>query len=348
MKKLSFLFAMVLAANVVMAQNTSNITQTGNTNDADVTQTGSNLLNGSQTGNLNEATVTQISTTASNEALFEQGGGIYEPNPGNSNDIVISQNGASNYAKSREYHSGNKASITQIGNLDIAKQWIWGGNGNTAIQSQTGGNQNYSEIAINGLNGVNDARTNQVGNKNIGSIGQGWSGRAHGSNTASISQIGDQNKVDLSDYYAVGELGGYTIDLVGLGVQQYGSGNVGRVTQDGYRNSAAIWQFGDANTGVLIQNTSNYGKAVLVQIGSHNAASLTQSYGSDADIYQEGNSNTLKGAEGWNIMATSLNGSTLELDQLGNGNTLGLQQTNGASATVMQDGMTNTSVIIQN
>jgi len=47
-------------------------------------------------------------------------------------------------------------------------------------------------------------------------------------------------------------------------------------------------------------------------------------------------------------MATSFDGSDLDVEQWGTTNTLNLQQTNGASATVYQNGTSNVSTVIQN
>jgi len=101
-------------------------------------------------------------------------------------------------------------------------------------------------------------------------------------------------------------------------------------------NTANLTQNGNLNSVVLLQKT-----------GGFNVVNLTQNGGARADIVQDGANNTLMGI-GFDIMATSLNGSILDLDQIGVGNTLQLQQTNGAIATVMQNGLANTSVVIQN
>lgn len=366
MKKVSLFLGMVLAASFAMAQNVANTTQNGDENSANVLQTGTaNLLNSSQTGDDNNATINQTSTgTPKNEVLIEQGGGIYEANPGDDNKITITQNGLGNYAKSREYKNDNKSTITQIGDGQFAKQWIWASE-NTAIQSQTGGNGNWSEIAINGIDGLNSAIINQVGGQNSGSIGQGWSGRNHGSNQATISQVGDRNKVSLADYTTFSpRLNGYTEDLNGLGIQQYGSRNNGSVSQGSigtsvYDNKAALYQFGDDNKGSITQST-DWNTANLVQQGNNNQASLTQEsgdlnvinlkqdgIGGEATILQHGSGNMVKGI-GLDEMATSFDGSMLDVEQWGTTNTLNLQQADGASATVYQNGTSNVATISQN
>lgn len=95
MKKVSLVLGMVLAASFAMAQNVSNTTQTGSDNGVAVTQAGvANLLNNSQTGDDNTATISQTSTgVLKNEVLVEQGGGIYEANPGDDNVITVTQTG---------------------------------------------------------------------------------------------------------------------------------------------------------------------------------------------------------------------------------------------------------------
>jgi len=366
MKKVSLLLGIVLATSFAMAQNVANTTQNGDHNGVEVSQQGTaNLLNGTQTGDDNTAQINQTSTgTPKNEVLIEQGGGIYEANPGNDNIISATQNGKNNYAKSREYKNNNTSSITQIGDDQYAKQWIWA-SGNTAIQSQTAGIGNTSEIAINGIVGGNHATINQVGNLNDGSIGQGWTGWNHGNNTAIISQVGDRNTVSLADYTTFNpRLDGYTEDLNGLGIQQYGSNNEGSVSQGAIGsmvtdNNAALYQFGDDNKGLITQAT-DWNTANLIQLGISNSAEITQESGNsnivnlkqdgtdgEATILQHGTGNKVKGI-GIDVMATSFDGSDLNVQQFGTTNILNLQQADGASATVYQNGTSNVATVSQN
>lgn len=177
----------------------------------------------------------------------------------------------------------------------------------------------------------------------------------------SIYQKGDNNIVSLPSTFV---LSGYTSDLYGYGIQQYGARNTGTVNQGTAlqtvsTNNAGIWQFGDDNTGTINQY-SNSNTAYLIQLGGSNGASITQESGStnvvnlkqdgiggEAEILQHGTGNVVKGI-GLDEMATSFDGSTLDIEQWGTTNTLNLQQADGASATVYQNGTSNISTVIQN
>lgn len=367
MKKVSLFLGMVLAASFAMAQNTANTHSIGNSNQVSVTQIGSNNLVGrvadtpqdvtptyngdvtysSQTGNENKATVSQ--TGASNRAFFEQGVSYKYPGtylPGDKNEIIITQTGNVNTAGGYSLGNRNIVNMTQIGNNDYAGHWLWG-NDNKATISQTGNNENWAYAAAN--SSINTSVINQVGYKNDGSTSQGWIGYAwHDQNTASISQTGNYNKSSLGTditAYTTPALPGYTSDLFGFGIQQYGFKNVGSVTQNGNSNEGAIYQFGNYNEGQITQ-TADLNKANLYQVGSNNFARLDQTSGAEANIMQEGDNNTLKGlGDVWT--AYSWEGSKLDLTQDGNLNTLNILQRSGAAADVLQAGNSNVTTISQ-
>ncbi len=359
MKKVIFLFAMVLAVSMAMAQNTANTHSIGNSNQVSVDQIGSNNLVGrvatgllgdavtysSQTGNENKATVSQIG--ASNKSFFEQGVSYRYPGtylPGDKNEIIITQTGNVNSAGGYSLGNRNIVNMTQNGNNDYAGHWLWG-NDNKATISQTGNNENWAYASANSSN--NTSVITQVGYKNDGSTSQGWIGYAwHDQNTATISQTGNYNKSSLVDGTSIlPALPGYTSDLWGFGIQQYGFQNVGSVTQNGNSNEGAIYQYGNYNEGQITQ-TADLNKANLFQVGSNNFARLNQTSGAEANIRQEGDNNTLKGlASEWT--AYSWEGSKLDLLQDGNLNTLNILQRNGAIADVLQDGNSNVTTISQ-
>lgn len=380
MKKLIFLFAMVLAVSMAIAQNTSDTKQIGDLNQITVEQTGSGNLVGrlatpssdvtfsSQTGDENEATVTQSGTD--NTAFFEQGISYKYPgtlsgdgeNFGNGNEVTVSQTGAKNLAWTYSLGNENIVSVTQSGNGTVddynsAGSWLWG-NSNFATQSQTSGIGNYSYVAAN--SSENEATINQVGTDNEGTTSQGWIGYlGHNGNTATILQTGNRNKVELADGdQFVPSLPGYTPDLWGWGIQQYGLENISEVTQSGDDNQAAVYQFGDGNDGTISQLT-DWNDANLIQLGDDNSAAITQENGDsnvanlkqtdggDATILQQGTGNVVKGL-GADDMATSFDGSILDVTQIGTTNILNLQQADGASATVYQNGTSNVSTVIQN
>lgn len=373
MKKVSLFLGMVLAASFAMAQNTANTHSIGNSNQVTVTQAGANNLVGrvattdspvtysSQTGDENKATVTQ--TGDRNKAFFEQGyseryatgpflgSGLYGTE-GDKNEITISQVGSDNSAGGFSLGNENIVNLTQVGSNDYSGHWLWGDK-NKATISQTGNNENWAYASANSSN--NTSVINQVGYKNDGSTSQGWIGYAwHDQNTASISQTGNYNKSSLANGFDSRDnspgafdpaLPGYTWDLFGYGIQQYGFKNVGSVTQNGNSNEGAIYQFGNYNEGQITQ-TSDLNKANLLQLGSNNFARLNQTSGANANIRQEGDNNTLKGlANEWTTY--SWEGSKLDLTQDGNLNTLNILQRSGASADVMQVGNSNVATISQ-
>ena len=380
MKKLSLVFIALFSVGYLMAQNTSNTKQTGEGNEISVAQTGTNNLVGrvanassavtvsSQTGDDNEATVTQDGT--GNKAFFEQGTSLRYPGTlpatGDNNEITISQTGLNNNTWGYSLGSDNIVNVTQATGGDVvqtngpntSKHWLWGNN-NHATMTQTGGTGNYAEIAANSSDNI--AGITQVGARNWGSIGQGWIGYGSMSlNTATISQTGDRNVVSLAAGATfTPAIPGYTSDLDGLGIQQYGLHNTGTVTQTGSDNQAAIYQYGSQNEGTIVQST-DFNKANLIQLGDGNSASITQEFGNsnvvnlkqdgldgEATILQHGTGNVVKGL-GLDVMATSFDGSDLNVDQFGTSNILNLKQEDGASATVYQNGTSNVATVIQN
>jgi len=128
-------------------------------------------------------------------------------------------------------------------------------------------------------------------------------------------------------------------------IMQNGTGNRAEVAQLDGLNKGDITQLGNNNQALLIQKGLSNTADVLQKGGDYNIVNLTQSDGAIADIDQVGNHNTLKGIGV--SMATSLNGSNLDLLQSGSYNTLGLDQANGANAIVNQLGSNNTSSVYQ-
>lgn len=367
MKRVFIFTLMFLASVALIAQNTATTTQTGNGNSADIDQTGMNgavlvqtgdnntadadqtginALEGSQIGNDNDAVVSQSNTATdpadANIAIFEQGGGIYNgSNTGDDNTLSITQDGVRNYAKSREYYSDNEVVIEQLGDDGYATQWIWAaGAGNVAKQFQDG-DRNHSKIAMNGLDGNNSAISTQTGDDNWNEIGQGWSGRAHGSNTAEVTQTGNNNQVTIDPGLS---LPGYTVDLHGMGIHQYGTGNNAQIEQVGDDNVAGVYQFdagdqaGDYNDAVIVI-AGNTNDVLAIQLGDMNEAYVDiTGDGNDVNIDQNGNSNDVGTA------AAPADGVVV----IGNSNVVDISQMNdGHSATAYQNGNGNTSTITQ-
>ena len=345
MKKVSLFLGMVLAASFAMAQNTANVSEDGNLNTSYVKQQGStNAAYVTQVGDLNTADVSDKYKSSLFGSLDGAKGITQE---GNNNTGVIRQiNGntsvpgqAGPIAGMGQYGNTNRADITQSGSGAWFQEYAWAlqlSNGNTSLQNQ---NSNAYSHVYQGVGDGNNAETQQL---------SGYDQKA------SIAQLGWRN-------YGYQKQMGYGANLEKGNVAelwqegndnhswqfQLKADNKARTTQKGDNNSTYITQETKSNNANLTQNDNNNGATVLQKTGDLNIVNLTQGGGAQANIVQDGTSNTLMGL-GSDIMATSLNGSILDLDQIGSGNTLHLQQTNGAHATVMQDGMTNISVVIQN
>ncbi|NDP22928.1 MAG: hypothetical protein GZ091_17890 [Paludibacter sp.] len=394
MKKLNFVFAMVLSVGFVMGQNTATVSQTGDNGQASITQGGGTLNVAAVTqaesalnlpSGIQKATVKQ--TGNSNSAIVgqtETGGGGHV-----TNNAYIEQIGEENKSVQStyagNYNSGQNVWGKQKGNKNELNQTWQGGYTNSFNATMTGDrnkvNQGWKASNSHGyvtILGSDNKATQGLYNDNEGySIGikidqigdlneatQEFKGGAQGhNNVGTILQTGDNNEaaqtVNGYDVYAkIDQLGDNNLatqtitgnsnfsSLSYIEVAQDGADNTAEQGVFGNNNKAKTTQTGDDNVAKTIQN-GNSNQVVVLQMGMANKANLTQDGGAKADINQDGDNNTLMGLV-LDPMATSLNGSTLDLDQMGNGNTLHLQQTNGAMATVNQDGMTNTSIVIQN
>lgn len=330
MKKVIFLFAMVFAVNFAMAQNSAETTQPGDDNVAYINQFGSdNTAAITQIGDKNGAGVS-ASYTHFVYGLFT--GGITQH--GDDNTATIKQKNFTENTVSAAPEAGivqggddNTATITQTGKSEWLQEYAWVkqiGIGNTSLQNQAYSNA-HSHIYQDG--DANVAETQQIGGYN---------------QRADVWQVGNRNNA----YQLQGISGSYTVDNRAT-ITQTGDDNIATQYQNGSGNTATTTQEADWNTANLTQDGSGNSASVLQTTGGDNIVNLTQDDGASANIVQDGDNNTLMGI-GMDIMATSLNGGTLDLDQIGSYNTLHLQQTNGASATVFQNGITNTAVVIQN
>lgn len=188
MKKLSFILAMVLGTGMAMAQKTTTITQSGNNNDAFVTQNAIysgdvTTIHAFQTGTLNELTtdqtgldnhldLTQGNGGGNNTATMTQLSENYEIaeiwQTSNSNTATLTQNGASNkYAYLDQLSNSNLGTITQNdGGVQYARLQQFG-DLNTGTINQNDGGQQWVDLTQRGLyvfaNYDNRAYINQVG-----------------------------------------------------------------------------------------------------------------------------------------------------------------------------------------
>ncbi|WP_320112646.1 hypothetical protein [Draconibacterium orientale] len=241
MKKLVFLFAMVLVAGFVMAQqNKSEIIQASEDN-----------------------TVTVNQVAESDEPL----NGTYS---------WVNQQGNENTAGVEQQHTGDLSSRT--GNLDAYIDQL--GDGNTATQLQgphTQQGATYAKIYQNGSD--NTAFQNQVKYGNSAEIFQGGLGNAanqaqdidlpldaEGSfNTAYINQSGDYNSADQHQ-------DGWSNEAT---IYQEGDGNTATQDQTSWVSDAYISQSGDDNTATQDQS-GKLNSASIDQSASESSATQTQ------------------------------------------------------------------------
>ena len=140
MKKLTFLFTMVIAISMAMAQsndadissvgdnNTTNISQTGSSNDADIDQT-ANLSTALQTqsGSSNQAIITQLGKWPDGPVVSEI---AIQTQTGDNHFATVSQITDSN-------NGGSLSNQTQSGQNQFARAFQYSWN-STIIQTQTG------------------------------------------------------------------------------------------------------------------------------------------------------------------------------------------------------------------
>lgn len=322
--------------------NHATIYQNGNQNSAyvgtlsDNNGTVLNPLNVYQDGNLNNARIRSGMASSSNynlASIIQYGTNIstITQEMGDLNEAQVYQNGLVNNAVVLQEGTGNNSGYW----LNSGAKTIYqAGDNNTATLNQLG---DFNEEMIYQDGYRNTAIVNETGSHGYGYTHQKWNGSSD--NYTEVQSSGDYNRHFTVQSYSNNSV---------IYVTQTGDCNESYVGQYiGNDNYARTTQTSDDNISNLTQNGSNNSATILQETGVVNKVYLTQNGGSDADIWQNGDHNTVMGL-GIDPMGTSLNGSILDVDQYGSGNTLHLKQTNGASASVFQDGITNISVVIQN
>lgn len=365
MKKLSLVFAMVLAATFAMAQNTAKTAQTGNNNGATV----------AQSGIINDATVTQA---------------------GNQNTGIIKEAGNNNIGVvDQAYSIQNYGSVDQTGNLNEAylnqgmvanaisgqQSTAMAASNNSGTIVQKDGEKNYSEMVQVGY--VNAAGILQQGSNNTAHAYQGWpfgfwgetattSALSSTNSTVSITQIYQSNVGDVwqyggdKNYVIIGQNGFANVAKVAQGFiytdapynfrypVYNGSNNTASISQVNDNNAAKLFQLGNGNSFSLSQ-TGNGNKLGLAaggllevrngyfeQDGDANIFVGTQANGAELKntSRQTGNSNYINMSQGA--------GDIAEIIQQGDLNQAWLTQGGGAQdATITQTGNSNTSVVTQ-
>lgn len=333
MKKLLALTVVFLLSISAFAQNVAQVTASGNNNVAFVDQIGgvpvSNHATINQIGNNNVANQSDL-YASSLFGLLTGTKGISQNGSGhtgtiNQTNLHAGVVNAGPIAGIGQTNSGNTATITQSGNTAWMQSYAWAkqtGVGNTSTQEQLRVSYQFSHVYQTG--DANTATTTQDGGYN---------------QKANILQTGDHN-------IAVQEQGlaGYTQSNLAEATQS-GDYNDAKQDQNGSSNTSRLIQSGDYNHALLIQDGNTNLLRVEQKTGAYNKVDLTQSDMSTGDILQDGSFNKVKGIGV--DMASSLEGSFLNVDQVGSNNTLQLYQTNGATSTVSQTGSFNSAVVNQ-
>lgn len=367
MKKLTFLFAMVFAVSMAMAQsNESTINVSGSSNSADVEQVGEdniNLLNQSsnnvfeltQTGDDNYSDLRQAAT-GENTAYVNQLGDRNRLTragralQGSGNLLDLNQTGDDNITRLYQDSRNQFAYIDQVGNSNEV-QVNQDSKGNIADIDQNG-NGNFTNILQdNGLS-ANTAVSNVSGYGNGNeTTGDKWLDikQLGSSNWASTTITGDENDADIhqtgDDNYAK-----YNVT---------GSFNTMNATQNGFDNDVIIDQ-----DWVALMNNSN--KIAVNQTNNSSGAAGNRAYlrmtGSDNDVNftQNGSWNQIGGKTMFpdlvpGSVATSdmLNykgdGSTIDIVQSGNQNLVKSEMNNdNGDIDITQSGNVNITELLIN
>lgn len=268
MKKLIFLFTMVLAVSMAMAQtnNTSEVTQSGVKQTATVDQQGM----GDNTSYVIQANASNIATVSQINPIFD--GSIDEDD----NLSTVLQTGTK-----------NKATVTQTHNRGY-KDYPASGGLLEAVIEQSGNNNEAEQIqGPHNQMGESLASTLQSGNGNYALQHQ-----LKYKNNAYIVQSGDRNIAMQAQDTELPEDGSANF----ASINQSGNNNDARQEQQGWSNGAIAEQLGSGNTSLQHQENNSWkSNASVLQVGNNNDAFQT-SVGNlnDALIEQHSSGNTAK------------------------------------------------------
>ena len=363
MKKLVFLFAMVLAISVAMAQTTANTAETeqdGNQNKVLVKQIGDlNEAESHQYGDENKASVVQTG---------DENIGIADQLNGNKNDASVLQDGNTNegyiaqgmledfygYTSSTMTAHRNNASLNQVGNGNLGDV-VQVGNDNSTDIDQVGDNndaysyqgwaygfwgETYATSHLSSYSSVVDI--SQLGNGNYGAVWQ-YGGN---NNEANISQDGNTNTASVAQGFI------YTDGAYDFTYPVYNTkDNFVSIDQLGDDNVGKVFQLGDGNSFKL--NQTGVGNIV-----GYNPSASTLTEKRNAYFAQDGNNNRFAGlvlntsntpSFRAGLDAEQYNGATLshESYQKGDYNDIGLRQGQDDLGLIQQDGIGNEALLWQ-
>jgi hypothetical protein len=291
MKKLIFLFAMVFAVSMAMAQHTSTVLETGDNNTATVTQgfdggglaMPGNISDVEQLGDGNDAVVVQT-----NNGFGGQQHNSEILQTGDDNAASVEQRNATGNAIINQIGSRNTANVLESGNFDVphpagglspydayvlqtgddntVSMTIFG-DGSSSAAIQDGNNNLITQQLGQGVGEKvyrSSAYANQLGDRNEASQvmeGQGFAGDIDVAfERERIWQTGDDNfALQLQTDNALPASVNYA-EVRQTGNEneswqyQTGTWNDSRVAQDGLSNFSTTTQVGDHNTIVVNQN----------------------------------------------------------------------------------------------
>jgi minor curlin subunit len=317
MKKLITLtFALLFSAGVAFGQSSSTTDQTGNNNQASITQDG-----------YNDATITQTNNKGQGQkASIDQ---VYQTGvTSGKNTAAITQAGSNNKAIDlKQFGAGNLYTVTQKGMdnliMSLPDQGVQpdGPSYNATIKMLQDGKNNI----------INDAA--QVGN----------------GNTFIVNQRGDNNKADMKGQINNGLVADGNYMEINQNGDDNNAGYAHGLYQEGQNNSLTLTQEGGALFGstdvTLPAEASADGSSAVIQLGIGNVIRATQAAGSNVveSILQNGSDNML-------TIHQDGDASTVEaVSQIGIGNTGTITQGAGVNtAELSQNGDNNTATIIQN
>jgi len=342
MKKVTtILAAFLFTAGMAFAQNNSaTVDQTGDGNDATVTQenSGSNIAEVSQEGDDNQIDLTQRN--------FGSAG-----SPGHEADL--SQDGDNNEADvlSQGGVGVNTVTLDQIGDYNYARiDQFWGSNNADVKQD---GEENEALVSHRGTFD-SDASIEQIGNYNdayIRDAGQGTGPNEN--NSASIFQDGDDNTSVIDQFESNNRASSWIAGDGNTVTQtQFSDGNTQRVEITGSDNTYTVTQ--EVGTGNQLYvnsrgtgpggNTSqsNNSSFTATQSGAFNL--ISGSMGGDGNsltITQTGDDNSVSGGLGlWDAAGFTIDGDSnmASISQMSDGNSAVLSIVgNGNTATISQN-----------
>lgn len=320
--------------NIALFDQTNNPGGAGNS--ALVSQTGNdNVLDGTQTGENNSVIANQTGDDNVGDAFQS----------GNDNRVVLTQTGNANQAAIRqEAGNNNEASVIQTASNnsvgDPLPDNTPGGFVNprtqTYIPRTVGvlqrGSDNKASISQTG-NGA--ANIDQIGNRNFAGVAQSGAGAVF-----DVDQTGSDNFVTANrdEKTTVTQTGA----RAQIRVRQTGNTNQAALSQIGDDAFVGIDQIGNSNFAGTTQGPAAVGaSSTIAQTGDFNRAEVLQSSFATSEITQSGNNHAadvIQGANSYSLISQTG----------GNGNVASVTQGAGDWSSVSQTGGANTATVKQN